>query len=106
METQNEKPKDVVLRPNNVDVEVVLDSKRTFESGEGGHHYVDKTIVGEYRLDGGPTFSAELHSDSSNFVVAADEPRLLGGLGVHPSPLSYLLFGVMACYAHTVAIQC
>lgn len=92
-------------RVNNVDLQVIGQTKKTFEI-EGGHHYVEKTIEGEYRLEGGPTFAAELRSDTSSFVVTSDEPKILGGLGVHPSPLSYLLFGVLACYANVLAIQC
>jgi uncharacterized OsmC-like protein len=90
---------------NNVDLDVVRKSRRAFE-GEAGHHYVEKTIEGEYRLNDSPSFVAELHSDASNHLVASDEPRILGGRGVHVSPLTYVLYGVVACFANTVAIQC
>jgi uncharacterized OsmC-like protein len=92
-------------RVNNVDLEVVRETTKAFKS-EGGHHHVEKSIEGSYSLDGGPSFAAELHSDSSSFVVTSDEPKILGGFGVHPSPLSYLLYGVLACYANALAIQC
>jgi len=92
-------------RVNNIDLGVIGDSRKMFE-GEGGHHHVEKLIEGEYRIEGSPAFTAELHSDLSNFVVTSDEPKILGGPGVQPSPLSYVLFGVMACYANSLAIQC
>jgi len=97
--------KKVNSRLNNVDLVVVRDSTKMFEM-DGGHHDIEKTIEGEYSVDGSPSFSAILHSDSSDFAVGSDEPKILGGIGVHPSPLSYILYGVLACYANALAIQC
>jgi uncharacterized OsmC-like protein len=96
---------DDAKRTNNIDLGIIRDSKKRFEE-EGGHHNVEKLIEGEYRLEGSPAFTAELRSDLSNFVVTSDEPKILGGQGVQPSPLSYVLFGVLACYANSLAIQC
>jgi uncharacterized OsmC-like protein len=90
---------------NNIDLGAVSVSKREFER-DGGHHYVEKVIEGALRLEGSPAFVAELKSDASAYLVECDEPRVLGGHGVHTSPLSYVLFGVLACYANTLAIQC
>jgi uncharacterized OsmC-like protein len=90
---------------NNIDLDMIGKTRKAFEA-EGGHHYVEKTIEGEYRLNGSPSFVAELHSDASNHLVASDEPKILGGSGVHVSPLTYVLYGVVACFANTVAIQC
>jgi uncharacterized OsmC-like protein len=90
---------------NNIDLGVVRESKASFEA-DGGHHCVEKVIEGGFRLEGSPSFSAELRSDASAHFVESDEPRVLGGHGVHASPLSYVLFGVLACYANTLAIQC
>jgi uncharacterized OsmC-like protein len=90
---------------NNIDLEVIRETKKSFQ-GEGGHHYVEKTIEGTYGLEGSPSFAAEIRSDMSRLTVSSDEPRILGGRGVHVSPLSYLLFGVMACFANSLAIQC
>ncbi|MCL6090353.1 MAG: OsmC family protein, partial [Candidatus Thermoplasmatota archaeon] len=36
----------------------------------------------------------------------SDEPGTLGGKGVQPSPLTYVLFGVMACYGSSLAAEC
>jgi len=91
---------------NNIDLDSIRRTRKVFEEEEDGHHHVEKHIEGEYRLDGGPAFTAELRSDSSTFLVSSDEPKILGGLGVHPSPLSYVLYGVLACYANTLVIQC
>jgi uncharacterized OsmC-like protein len=93
-------------RVNNIDLSAIRDSRKRFEEEEGGHHHVDKLIEGEYRLEGSPAFTGKIHTDLSNFVVTSDEPKILGGMGVQPSPLSYLLFGVLACYANSLAIQC
>jgi uncharacterized OsmC-like protein len=90
---------------NNIDLEIVRRTRRAFEK-KGGHHYVEKTIEGEYRLEGSPSFVAQLGSDVSSHVVSSDEPKILGGAGVHVSPLTYVLYGVVACFANTVAIQC
>lgn len=103
MKKSEDKEKETLL--NNIDTEVIGKTRKAFES-EGGHHYVEKIIEGEYRLNGSPSFVAELHSDASNHIVVSDEPRILGGNGVHVSPLTYVLYGVVACFANTVAIQC
>ena len=89
---------------NNIDLKVVSETKRSFEE-EHGHHNVEKIIEGEYRMDGSPSFVGELRSDVSCFVVSSDEPRILGGRGAHASPLSYVLYGILACFANTIAIQ-
>ncbi len=93
---------------NNIDLDKV---RRTAERAQenGGHFPVEKTIEGTFNLRGGsPMFTATLQSDYSSFTYSADEPSALGGRGgVHTTPpLSYLLFGVMSCYASTLAIQC
>jgi uncharacterized OsmC-like protein len=90
---------------NNINVDAVKRTGEEFERN-GGHRFVEKEIKGEFRFDGSPAFLAQLNSDYSKYVVTADEPKLLGGWGVHSTPLSYVLFGVMACYANTLAIQC
>jgi uncharacterized OsmC-like protein len=92
-------------RLNNIDLSRVEQSRKEFER-ERGHHYVEKVIQGEYRVDGSPAFLAEVQTDHTKFIQASDEPAILGGLGVHTSPLTYVLFGTMACFASTVAIIC
>jgi uncharacterized OsmC-like protein len=92
------------MRVNNMDLDAILQAKRKAE-GEGGIR-VEKHLTGEFRFEGSPMFVGELKSEHSTFIVTADEPKLLGGQGIHVSPLSYVLFGVMSCYASTLAIQC
>ena len=89
---------------NNIDLDVVQESRRAFEK-DGGHHAVEKTVEGEYSLGGSPSFTAALRTDASTYVVPSDEPRILGGRGAQVSPLTYVLYGVVACFANTVAIQ-
>ncbi len=72
---------------------------------QGGHFEVEKHIEGDFHMEGSPMFTAELMSENAKFTMGADEPGLLGGRGVHATPLNYLMFGVMSCFASTVAIQ-
>jgi uncharacterized OsmC-like protein len=90
---------------NNINIDAVKRSSEECKRS-GGHRFIEKEIKGEFRFDGSPAFVAQLNSDYSKYTVTADEPKLLGGWGVHSTPLSYVLFGVMACYANTLAIQC
>jgi uncharacterized OsmC-like protein len=92
-------------RFNNVDLTKINQSRKEFER-ENGHHYVEKVIHGEYNLEGALTFLAEVKTDYTKFILASDEPAILGGLGVHTSPLAYVLYGTMACFANTLAIMC
>ncbi len=92
-------------RVNNIDLGRIANSRDEFKKN-GGHHYIEKRIEGEYRLDGSPAFYAEVKTDNTKFTLNADEPVVLGGLGVHVSPLTYVLYGTMACFASTVAIMC
>jgi uncharacterized OsmC-like protein len=100
--TNNESSGD---RLNNVDLLKIKQSREEFEKANG-HHYVEKVIQGEYKLEGAPTFQAEVQTDHTKFTLASDEPAILGGLGVHTSPFTYVLFGTMACFANTLAIMC
>ncbi|HYB05093.1 MAG TPA: OsmC family protein [Nitrososphaerales archaeon] len=93
------------VRFNNVDLTKIKQSASEFEK-EDGHHYVEKVIRGEYNLEGAPTFLAEAQTDHTKFILTSDEPAILGGLGVHTSPLTYVLYGTMACFANTLAIVC
>jgi uncharacterized OsmC-like protein len=93
------------VRFNNIDLTKIKQSKREFEE-ENGHHHVEKVIRGEYNLEGAPAFLAEVQTDHTKFILASDEPAILGGLGVHTSPLTYVLYGTMACFANTLAIMC
>ena len=92
-------------RVNNVDLMIVNQSKETFEK-DNGHHYVEKVLQGEYRLEGSPAFVAELQTEHSKFVLSSDEPGILGGMGIHTSPFTYVLFGTVACFATTIAMKC
>jgi uncharacterized OsmC-like protein len=93
------------VRFNNIDLTKIKQSREEFEK-ENGHHFVEKIIEGEYNLEGAPAFLAEVKTDFTKFILASDEPAILGGLGVHTSPFTYVLYGTMACYANTLAIMC
>ncbi len=66
----------------------------------------EKIIDGVFNLSGSPQFSAKVGSQYTKFELGCDEPSVLGGPGVHPTPLTYLLFGVMACFSSSLAAQC
>ena len=84
---------------------VELEKTENKIKSSGGHLFVEKHINGEFNLSGSPMFTAELGSEKAKFILGADEPGILGGQGVHATPLNYLMMGVMSCFASTVAIQ-
>lgn len=89
---------------NNIDLSAVLETKKKIES-EGGHFYLEKHIDGEFHLEGSPMFTATLSSPLATFAMGADEPAVLGGKGVYATPLNYLMFGVMSCFASTIVVN-
>lgn len=89
---------------NNVDLSILKETGKKADANKG-HFDVEKHLEGEFHFDGSPMFTANLMSEKATFTMGADEPGLLGGKGVHATPLNYLVFGVMSCYASTVAIQ-
>ena len=91
-------------RINNVDMQVLKTSQEK-SLKQNGHFEVEKHIDGVFHMEGSPMFTAELMSERAKFTMGADEPGVLGGMGVHATPLNYLMFGVMSCFASTVAIQ-
>ncbi|MCG3109705.1 hypothetical protein L3N51_02000 [Metallosphaera sp. J1] len=91
------------MRINNIDQDS-LTAVRERASREGSIP-MERHIEGEFRLEGSPMFVAEMKTETTRVIVTADEPRILGGQGVHGTPLSYVLFGIMACFASTLAIE-
>lgn len=90
---------------NNIDLELHGNTRKKARENNNSIP-VEKTIVGEYNLAGSPQFSAQVASESTKFDLGCDEPGVLGGPGVQPTPLTYLLYGVMACYSASLAAQC
>ncbi|MCL4452990.1 MAG: OsmC family protein [Candidatus Thermoplasmatota archaeon] len=91
-------------RINNIDMERLNNTDEKIRKN-GGHFTAEKHIAGEFHFDGSPMFTADLKSEMATFTMGADEPGVLGGMGIQPTPLNYLMMGVMSCYASTVAIQ-
>lgn len=89
---------------NNINMTELNKTENKIKSS-GGHLYVEKHINGEFNFNGSPMFKAELGSEKAKFILGADEPGILGGQGVHATPLNYLMMGIMSCFASTVAIQ-
>lgn len=90
---------------NNIDLELHDASSRKAKAGNGSLP-VEKTIVGEFNMSGSPMFSAQVISEFTRVNLGCDEPTALGGRGVQPTPLTYILYGVMACYSSTLAAEC
>ncbi len=90
---------------NNISMEVLHNTSERAR-GNGGSIPVEKEIVGTFSMEGSPMFASVLDTGVSRFTVGSDEPVALGGKGVMPSPLTYMLYGVLACYTSTLAIQC
>lgn len=90
---------------NNLSLDVIEETARKAKANNGSIP-IEKEITGTFHLSGSPMFTATLHTDYTDFLVGCDEPSPLGGKGVRPSPLTYMLYGVLACYSSTLAIQC
>lgn len=90
---------------NNINLELHEASSKKARSNNGSMP-VEKTIVGEFNMSGSPMFSAEIASEFTKVKLGCDEPTALGGKGVQPTPLTYILYGVMACYSSTLAAEC
>lgn len=90
---------------NNINLELQANTIEAARANENSFP-VEKTIIGEFNLSGSPQFSAQVTTEKTKFDLACDEPSVLGGPGVHPTPLTYLLYGVMACYSSSLASQC
>ena len=90
---------------NNLYLDVIEETAKRAKANNGSIP-VEKEIVGTFHMSGSPMFTAALHTDYSDSAADCDEPSPLGGKGVRPSPLTYMLYGVLACYSSTLAIQC
>ncbi len=62
-------------------------------------------IEGKWRLnETGPLFESKVQTENGGVVtIQSDEPLMLGGGGSTPSPMHYLIYGVIACYASSYA---
>lgn len=90
---------------NNVNLDLQdVTSKKARENGNSIP--VSKTLYGTFNLAGSPMFSAHLKSESTVTTLGCDEPTVLGGQGIQPTPLTYILYGIMACYSSTLAGEC
>lgn len=90
---------------NNINLELHEASSRKAKDNQNSIP-VSKTITGTYNLSGSPMFTAELKSEATVSTLGCDEPTALGGQGVQPTPLTYILYGIMACYSSTLAAEC
>lgn len=90
---------------NNIRIELQEKTKEKAKKN-GNSVPMEKTITGTYHMNGSPQFSADLKTEASVFHMNCDEPSVLGGPAINPTPLTYLLFGVMACYSSSLASQC
>jgi len=90
---------------NNVNLKLLKDTELKARAN-GNSFPTKKVITGHLTLKGSPEFEATVASNLSNFTLQADEPPALGGSGVNPTPLTYLLFGLVSCFTTSLANQC
>ena len=90
---------------NNVNLTLLRDTEKKARS-QNNSFPTKKVITGRLTLDGSPEFEATVSSNFSKFTLQADEPPALGGSGVNPTPLTYLLFGLVSCFTTSLANQC
>ena len=90
---------------NNVNLKLLKETESKAKVN-GNSFPTKKVITGRLTLRGSPEFEATVASNLSNFTLQADEPPALGGSGVNPTPLTYLLFGLVSCFTTTLANQC
>lgn len=63
-------------------------------------------LSGDWRVaEGGPRFRATVHYPLGEVDLLCDFPAPLGGTGSAPNPLVYCLWGGIACYAMTYALE-
>ena len=63
-------------------------------------------LSGEWRVGkGGPQFRATIPYPRGEVEFSCDFPEPLGGTGAAPNPLVYCLWGGIACYAMTYALE-
>jgi uncharacterized OsmC-like protein len=90
---------------HNVDVDALL---RTVETGRNDPNTVRQSIdlSGSWQtLEGAPQFQGAIPYPHGEIEFTCDFPPALGGSGSAPGPLAYCLWGGLACYAMTFALE-
>jgi uncharacterized OsmC-like protein len=90
---------------HNVDVKALA---KTVEVGRADPDAVKQPVdlKGEWRTtEGGPQFRGTIPYPKGEVDFTCDFPPALGGTGAAPNPLAYCLWGGLACYAMTFAIE-
>lgn len=63
-------------------------------------------LSGEWQVEAGrPQFRGAIPYPSGEVEFSCDFPPALGGSGAAPNPLAYCLWGGLACYAMTYALE-
>ncbi len=92
-------------RINNVAVDAV-DATAQAVSADRQAGRMAVSLEGEWNLGEGPQFVGEVPLPNGSTVrLEADFPPPLGGTGSAPNPLVYCLWGGVACYAMTYALE-
>lgn len=90
---------------HNVRVDSILD---TAEKGKADPNVLRQPVElsGEWQTrDGAPQFQGRIPFPGGEVEFSCDFPPQLGGTGSAPNPLAYCLWGGVACYAMTFAIE-
>lgn len=90
---------------HNVNVDAV---ERAADQAEADPSSVRQAVElsGEWQLaEGAPQFQATIPYPNGEVEFSCDFPPPLGGSGAAPNPLAYCLWGGVACYAMTYALE-
>ncbi len=90
---------------NNVDVEAIERTAAAVAADPAAAR-LPVELGGEWRFEGSPQFVGEIPLPTGARVrFEADFPPALGGGGTAPNPVAYCLWGGVACYAMTFALE-
>ncbi len=91
------------MSSNHVNMEKLNELVKKIEKNPSNAKITPK-VIGRWVFEKGqPQFTSNIDVDGRIFTVEADMPSKLGGWGSRPSPLHYCLYGLVSCYAFTLA---
>ncbi|MEM0158176.1 MAG: OsmC family protein [Thermoplasmataceae archaeon] len=88
---------------NNINLDS-LNKSKTKARENGDHLELSKEVEAVFHFDGSPMVTSRVSTPASSFTINVDEPEVLGGRGVQPTPLTYMLVGLSSCFASTIAV--
>ncbi|HLH86420.1 MAG TPA: OsmC family protein [Thermoplasmataceae archaeon] len=88
---------------NNINLSAL---EKSAEKAKENNGHLDslKEIEAVFNFQGSPMITSQVSTPLTSFTINVDEPEVLGGRGVQPTPLTYMLVGLASCFASTVAV--